>query len=255
MIPRCFVDPAVWNDGEIPLTPADAHHVANVLRLKAGDPIMVCDGKGGEALGELSGARDGRLTVRARSRTIRPVAPVLYSLVQAVPKGSRMDWIVEKATELGVWSVTPVMTRRGVVRLDGERAIERQRRWQRICVEAARQCRTAWIPRIDPIVTLEEWLGRPQGIETVLVGALEPPRTPLAEAVRAAAARSVKSVALIIGPEGDLSPEEMAAARQAGAIPVGFGDRVLRVETAALYGLCVLAYEFGSLSTPVTHDE
>lgn len=245
MIPRCFVDPAKWVEPEVPLAPTDAHHFVNVLRIKEGSPVVVCDGRGGEAVGELVGVEKDRWAIRVRERRVRDVSPVLYSLIQAVPKGSRMDWIVEKATELGAWSVTPVMTRRGVVRLEGERAVERQRRWQRIGVEAANQCRTSWIPRIEPVVGLEAWLSQPMPCDSLLVGSLASPRVPFDEAIRAVREKGAKNVALIIGPEGDLTEEELAAARGAGAIPVGFGERVLRVETAALYGLSVMAYELG----------
>ena len=138
------------------------------------------------------------------------------------------------------------MTDRGVVKLEDERADKRTERWQRIAVEAAKQCRTAWIPQVHPVEPLSAVLGRPLALDVLLIGSLEPGAIPLRQCMREIKGRAPKSVGLLIGPEGDFSPGEFELARKAGALPVSYGTQVLRVETAALYGLCVLAYELGN---------
>jgi len=246
MIPRCFVRPEEWAKTEIRLPPADSHHFIHVLRLSAGSRIVVCDGQGGESLCEVRGGGGSELVVRVIERRVRSSSSsVSFSLIQAIPKGARMEWILEKAAELGVWSVFPIMTERGVVRLEGTRAAGRRERWQRVVTEAAKQCRTAWIPRVEAIEELKDLLGRSLPFEALLVGSLEPAAAPLKQAIQEMKGKGVRSVALIIGPEGDLTAEELDASMKAGARAVSFGERVLRVETAAIYGLSVLAHEFG----------
>jgi 16S rRNA (uracil1498-N3)-methyltransferase len=243
MIPRCFVDPAEWEAERIRLTPVDAHHVTDVLRASVGVSVAVCDGLGGEAVGEIVEAGPGGVVVRVLERRRRATADWRLTLVQAVPKGERMEWLIQKAVELGAWSVVPVMTDRGVVRLDGARAAQRVDRWQRIATEAAKQCRTAWITRVEPVISLRRWLGAPGRAETLVIGSLEGEAKPLRAVCAALRGQPPGGVALLIGPEGDFSPEELQLARDAGARPVTFGCRVLRVETAALYALGVMSYE------------
>ncbi len=243
MIPRCFVDPAAWGAERIRLTPADCHHVTDVLRAGVGAMVAVCDGLGGEARGEIEEMGPGGVVVRVRERRRRATADWRLTLVQAVPKGERMEWIIQKAVELGAWSVVPVMTDRGVVRLEGGRAAQRVERWQRIATEAAKQCRTAWITRVEPVVSLRRWLetaGRP---DTLVIGSLEAEARPFRAVCADLRGRPAGGAALLIGPEGDFSPDEFQQARAAGAWPVTFGRRVLRVETAAVYALSVMAYE------------
>jgi 16S rRNA (uracil1498-N3)-methyltransferase len=245
MIPRCFVDPAEWRQPLVRLGVDESHHVADVLRAGVGDRVVVCDGAGGEALAELvSIGREG-LAARVLDRSRQPEAAVMVTLIQAVPKAQKMDWIIQKATEIGVWCIVPVQTDRGVVKLEEDRAGQRAARWQRIAVEAAKQCRTAWIPKVHPPRPLAGALAGGAGVEVLLLGSLEADAVPLAACLAEVKRQRPRSVGLLIGPEGDFSPREVQAARAAGARPVSYGARVLRVETAALYGLCALAYEFG----------
>lgn len=196
------------------------------------------------------------MTAEVVERKRQPADMVMVTLVQAIPKSQKMEWIIQKATEIGVWSIIPVMTERGVVRLDGERAEHRVERWQKIAEEAAKQCRTAWIPRVTPIVSLKRLLESGQreaqaearettlGTEVTLVGSLEQTAIPLKHYLRSLAGKPPASVSLLIGPEGDFSPSELDLAKAMGAVSVSYGSRVLRVETAALYGLSIIAYEF-----------
>lgn len=248
MIPRCFVDPETWQEPLIRLGPDDAHHWMDVLRVRAGDRAVVSDGRGGEAVGEVAVISGGQVTVRVVERR-RQDSSAAVMLIQAIPKAQKMEWIIQKATELGVWSIQPVMTERGVVKLDDERAEHRTARWQRVAVEAAKQCRTAWIPKVEPVVRFKALMESGPKVDVMLMGVLESDTVPLKQCLSGLKVRRPNTVALLIGPEGDFSPAEIQAARSAGAIPVSYGNRVLRVETAALYGLSVLAYEWESLGS------
>jgi len=172
---------------------------------------------------------------------------VMVTLIQAIPKSQKMEWIIQKATEIGVWAIIPVMTERGVVRLDGARAGRRDDRWQKIAEEAAKQCRTAWIPRVAPIVSLKLLLESGLWSDLSLVGSLDANAVPLKTCLRSLKGKRPQSVSLLIGPEGDFSPAELELAKAKGAVPISYGSRVLRVETAALYGLSILAYEFPAI--------
>ena len=247
MIPRCFVEPEEWRQPLISLQSDDAHHWVDVLRVEVGGAAVVCDGHGGEADAEIVEAVGGKVVVRVRERRSQESSRLAITLIQAVPKAQRMDWIIQKATELGVYSIIPVMTERGVVKLDEERSGRRGTRWQKIAVEAAKQCRTAWIPRIEPVVEFKALMNRRPSFEAMLIGSLEPDAMPFKKCLAEWAIRRPKSVALLIGPEGDFSPAEIEAARWGGATPVTYGARILRVETATLYGLSVLVYESAAL--------
>ena len=248
MIPRCFVSPAAWAADLVALTPSDAHHVSDVLRLGVGDAVVVCDGQGGEAEGVIAALSRDLVTVRVVSRRSREVPEWRLTLVQAVPKGDRMEWIIQKAVELGAWSVVPVMTEHGVVRLEGDRAEQRVKRWQRIAMEAAKQCRTASVMRVEPVLPLGEWVARHAREHTLVIGSLEAEARPLGDVLAGVRAQTPGALAFLVGPEGDFSSRELAAARAAGAQAASFGRRVLRVETAAVYALSVMAYELGVMA-------
>jgi len=249
-MPRCFVSPDAWDDRDLRLSPEEEHHLLDVLRAVPGDLVTLMDGQGREAKARLTAAGAGRgasrrvvLEVVEKVRTVQPA--VRLTLMQALPKGQRMDWIVEKATELGVSEILPVMTEHVVTRLREEQKKARQERWQRIAQSAAKQCRTHWAPEVRPVCAFPEALAVCAKADLFLVGALTPEarglRTVLVEAAKKSRPRSL---ALLIGPEGDLSPAELAEACRAGAAPVSFGPWVLRVDTAALFGLSVLVSEF-----------
>lgn len=246
MIPRCFVDSEQWGGHRLRLSDGDSRHVSAVLRCSVGDYVVVCDGRGGEALCRLVGHEGGVLVADVCEKRRQPLDMVMVTLIQAIPKSQKMEWIIQKATEIGVWSIVPVMTERGVVRLDGERAEHRVDRWQKIAEEAAKQCRTAWIPRVASVISFTRYLEAGLETELSLVGSLEDGAAPLKGYLRALEGKRPISVSLLIGPEGDFSPAELELAKAQGAVPVSYGKRVLRVETAALYGLSILAYEFPS---------
>jgi len=245
---RCFVRPEDWDNDAVRLRPDVAHHLYRVYRAREGDEVAVFDGRGREGIARVGAVPAGKmrapcvLTLLRQSRA-QPL-PARIALIQALPKGKRMDWIVEKAVELGIAEILPVLTERVVTRLDSDRRAERASRWQRIAEGAARQCGTAWLPEVAPPVPLEARLAEAGRFDLFLAGSLDRAARPLRGVLRESLAARPGSVAVLIGPEGDLTPEESRAAVAAGAIPVCFGPLTMRLETAALYAMSVVVYEF-----------
>ena len=260
---RCFVKPEDWNESEIRLSRAEEHHLLHVLRAGTGDVVSVFDGRGREARARIvacetssgtvtSSTGSGRKSERSHRAVLRMLAPARVvpppscriTLIQALPKGRGMDLIVEKAAELGVSVIVPVISERVVARPSGRQRRERETRWRRIALSAAGQCGSSWIPDVAAIAGCMDVLGGCGPFDLFLVGSLGDDARPFHSVVDKAVRRKPRRIALLIGPEGDLTPEEIREAINAGAVPVGFGPLILRVETAALYGLSVLAYSF-----------
>lgn len=238
---RCLVRLAEWDEPELRLSSEEAHHLFHVMRLREGDCVVVCDGMGteGEAVVTCAGPAGVTLQVKPDSVRRRTLNSRLW-LLQALPKGKRMDLVVEKATELGVTDILPVLTERVIVRLDSEQTVRKVERWQRIAREAARQCRSPWVPHIHAVVSLATALDTMAEDTLAIVGALAVDARPLQRVVAGQGDALLGDVALFIGPEGDFTSSELGEICKKGAIPVSFGPRVLRTETAALFGLSVL---------------
>jgi 16S rRNA (uracil1498-N3)-methyltransferase len=241
---RCFIEPERWEAQQILPSSSETHHLRDVLRAVDGDTVMVFDGAGRQARAHVRIDAEDLLVLDVVETASVAERPFEVVLIQAIPKGARMDLIVEKATELGVARIIPVITDRGVVRLDAKQARKRAERWNRIALSASKQCGTPWIPRIDEAQRYKSALGLLPDFDAVLIGSLVEGVQPLHAVVDSLRSTSPESIAVIIGPEGDLAPAETAAAIEAGAVPVSFGGLTLRVETAALYAASVLAHEF-----------
>jgi 16S rRNA (uracil1498-N3)-methyltransferase len=229
---RFHIEPADWI--QMRLRGDEAHHCTRVLRLRPGALIRVFDGQGREAEARIVAeqVREVVLECVEAKQTAAPYCRI--TLAQGVPKGKTMDWILEKATELGINRVVPLLTRHTVVQCeDGER---KRQKWQRVVLEACKQCGQNWMPEVAMPCTLEVFL-RDQRPGTMLVaGSLGPTARPLLEALE----RVPEELVLLVGPEGDFSPEEMDLLRGAGCLEASFGPLVLRSETAAIFGLSVL---------------
>jgi 16S rRNA (uracil1498-N3)-methyltransferase len=239
-LPRFHLPAGQWGVGEPALGPEDSHHCAEVLRLEEGASVTLFDGEGGVADAVLTGVHRKRCVVRIGGRTVSPPLPCAITLAQAVPKGKNMDLILQKAVELGASRISPLLTRRTVVRLDAGEAARKHGRWSQIALEACKQCGRNQVPRVDAPGTLGEFLGR-RGEGLLLLASLQPGALPLKEALGRRPGGG--SVAVLVGPEGDFTPEEAAEALGAGAVPITLGPTILRAETAALYCLSVLAHE------------
>ncbi|MCZ2104312.1 MAG: 16S rRNA (uracil(1498)-N(3))-methyltransferase [Comamonadaceae bacterium] len=222
--------------GPLRLTDEAARHV-QVLRLQPGAPLTLFDGRGGEWAATVTRMDRAGVAVQVdEHHAIEREAARAVHLLVGMPANERMDWLVEKATELGVASIQPLVAARSVLRLDGERAARRQARWQAIAVAACEQCGRNRVPPVAAPLALAAWLQRPAEAGTRLLLSLRAGAVALRLAAPGAGA-----VFVLHGPEGGLTPEEEDAALAQGYLPAHLGARVLRSETAALAALAVLA--------------
>ena len=234
-MPR-FHCPVPLAEGQCLDLPEGAARHVQVLRLQPGMALTLFNGEGGEyeAVVERMGRSDVGVRVVAHSAVERE-APFAVHLVVGMPANERMDWLVEKATELGVASILPLVTERTLLRLAAERAAKKQAHWQAIAVAACEQCGRNRVPMVQPVTDFARWIAAPGSEATKLVLSLASPAAQLAQA-----ASGKGAVSALSGPEGGLSPQEEAAALAAGYVPVTLGPRVLRAETASLALLAAL---------------
>lgn len=235
-MPRFHCPVPLTTGAELELPAAAARHV-QVLRHQPGDAITLFNGEGGQWRATI--LRMGRSDVAVRVDGFEAVDPEpqrRVHLALGMPANDRMDWLVEKAAELGVASVQPLHTAHSVLRLSGERATKKQAHWQQVAVAACEQCGGNRVPAVHPVAELAAWQRTASGVAPLrCVLSLAEGTRPLAEVLHDTAADT--PVLFLSGPEGGLSPSEDAAARGAGFVPVTLGARVLRAETAALAAL------------------
>ena len=218
----------------------DSHHAARVLRMTEGEIVEILDGSG-RCLHARVIEVNKRSTRVEVGQVERRSAPHRVGLAPALIKGKAMDFLVQKATELGVACLSPLMTDRAVVRVTADEAEARVADWARTAVEACKQCGNPWMPAIEPPTTLSAFLHR-RGSGLLLVASLRGDARPV-RTVLAGERAPGETVTLVLGPEGDFTPDEEEALRGAGARPISLGPLVLRAETAAIAGLAVIQYE------------
>lgn len=242
-----FVEPGQVYEDHVEIRGGDVNHIRNVLRMKPGEALTVSDGFGNEYACRLDACTEG--LVRAEileKKRVESELPSRLVLFQGLPKGDKMELIVQKAVELGVSAVVPVASRRCVVKLDGKKADHKRKRWQAVAESAAKQSGRALIPEICPVTDFAGAVRQASGLDVCLIPyecaqelldggtdtAMEKSRKVLAGIQRG------QSVGILIGPEGGFEKEEVASAMEAGAAPLTLGRRILRTETA---GLCILS--------------
>lgn len=240
-ISRVHVEVPVGGRVHLELDGTAANHVARVLRLRAGDPLVLFDDAGGEHAATV--VSFGRGTVRVAVGDYQAIdreSPLQVTLVQGISRGERMDVVVQKATELGVWRIVPVLTERTVVRLNAVQAANRLRHWRAVAVAACEQCGRNHVPEIVAPMSLQAFLtsGLPDGLRLLL----QPDG-----GLRARDLPDSASATLLIGPEGGLSDAERTAAFAAQFQGLSLGPRILRTETAALAALAVIQQRLGDL--------
>jgi 16S rRNA (uracil1498-N3)-methyltransferase len=229
--------------GELALPQTAASHVARVLRLRAGDALVVFDGRGAEFRSEVASIAGGAVRVRLLEPLgARPESPLAVTLVQAISRGERMDWTLQKATELGAIAIAPVMAARSVVRLDARQAEAKLRHWQAVVIAACEQAGRSRLPELLPPEWLREHFARAAGPESRLV--LDPD----ADTELAAMPSPDGTVQLLVGPEGGFDADELTAARAAGYRAARLGPRVLRTETAGIVAMAILQSRWGDLA-------
>lgn len=239
-----FFIPQLYNE-EMTITGVDAKHIGKVLRMQPGDKLQIVSDDGVSALAEVATITESTVTVRCLEKLAESHEPaVKITLAQGLAKGEKMDFIIQKAVELGAYSIVPVAMEHSVVRLDGAKADKKVERWQKIAEAAAKQSKRDIIPQVQDVQTIKEVLAN-NDCKTKIIAYECEDRMSLKTALREAG--QMEDLLLIIGPEGGISEAELAKAREAGAVPVSLGRRILRAETAGLVAMSAIFYETGDL--------
>lgn len=240
-ISRFFFPEPLPQGGEIRIPDPLAHHATRVLRLRHGDAMVLFDGEGGEVPALLQMRGKTWWAVLGEHAAVERESPLELVLVQSLASGEKMDWVVQKAVELGVCGIIPVESGRSVARLSGERALRRVDHWRQVAVAACEQSGRNRVPMIDGVVGLRDYLAatRPPHLKLVCV--------PGAQVRMRQMERPAVPVHILVGPEGGWTDNELAAARAAGCVAVALGPRVLRTETAGVAMLSALQAVWGDL--------
>jgi 16S rRNA (uracil1498-N3)-methyltransferase len=242
---RVFVDCALTPGSLVELPPEPAAHLARVLRARSGDELTLFNGDGREFAGAVEAVRGSRVSASVGAALCAErESPLALTLLQCLPRGDRMDLIVQKSTELGVSRIQPVLSRRSVVRLDAKQAGSKTQHWRAIAISACEQCGRNRLPVIDPPLELIDHLSAAEGSRAAAPGlrlVLEPG---MSEALPHDPGGGIE---LAIGPEGGFAAEELEAMRLAGFQRVALGPRILRSETAAIAAIAWLQTRYGDM--------
>ncbi|MBR9871847.1 MAG: 16S rRNA (uracil(1498)-N(3))-methyltransferase [Gammaproteobacteria bacterium] len=240
-IPRIFTDSPLNVGSQCELDENAANHVGRVLRMQPGQELRLFNNDGCDYRTTITQASKKNVTVEVLSREDNATeSPLNITLGQTLSKGDRMDYAVQKAVEMGVTTIVPLSTQRSDVKLKGDREEKRLRHWQQVAISAAEQCGRAKVPEILPVMSVEEWLEYSQSCDLRLVlhhrteQSLNTLDTPA-------------NVALMIGPEGGLTADEIAQAEHSGFLPVALGPRVLRTETAPVAAMALCQWLWGDI--------
>jgi len=239
-----FVKPDHVNDAGLVLQQEAAHHIRNVLRKKPGDILHVSDGVAALYQVVIEGFSKGEVhcSIQEQSPLADPPGPRVL-LLSSLPKGSRMDWLVQKSTEVGVAEIMPVTMKRSIREIAPNRVDHWMRRWKQIAVSAAGQCGRAEYPVLHPPQPFPEVLRRLGNVPLKLFADREGERSLFHDL--ATSFPATDRIAVLVGPEGGMTPEEKALLLQTGHVPVALGETVLRVETAAILAVALVRYAWG----------
>lgn len=266
---RFYLSPEIWNPAALVLAGSEAHHARTVLRMQLGEKAVLFNGRGREVTAEIVDLGSDEIHFRKLHETDVPPLPCRITLGQAIPKGKNMDLIVQKAVEIGASEIAPLISERTIVDLDQKEATQKQAKWQQIAIEAAKQCGQNWLPEVQPPRKLKDFfaqypvetaipggkdsevlLSRRQPLQQTfdlrLIGSLQSDAQHLKKILADYVSEhqhSPASVLMLVGPEGDFTPAELALAKSHGCRPITLGPIILRVETAAIYCLSILSYE------------
>lgn len=252
---RYFVAPEQMSDNAVTITGDDARHLTSVMRAKPGDQLIACDGRGRDVLARIVNV--GKDAVIADLiQMLEGSAEMVWrvTVAQSLPKGDKLETVIQKGTEAGAYAFQPFLSRRTVVQYDERKEAKRIERWRKIAKEAAEQSHRSVVPDIRPVANWKSFIRQFADYDLVLLCYEEEGRSgaglrrTLTEfRQRIAAAPEAPNVLVVVGPEGGFAPEEADEAASAGAVLAGLGKRILRTETAALYALACIAYESGEL--------
>ena len=247
-MPRFYCPPPLPLSGSFDLPPDAAHHAARVLRLREGDRVEIFDGLGNECHGVITKLSGKRVVIGdITASNIDRESPLQVTLAQALSSSEKMDWVIQKATELGVAEIQPLDTERSVARLPAERAAKRLEHWRQVAISACEQCGRNVLPSIHAPLDIMAWLQQTKGLPgessaTKLI------LLPQGAASLHAQAKPQGKVVLLIGAEGGFTEAESDSALRCCFTPVRMGTRVLRTETAAIAGLAALQTLWGDFS-------
>jgi 16S rRNA (uracil1498-N3)-methyltransferase len=233
---RFYLPANAWQN-TAPLGEEESRHCAQVLRHGVGDAITVFDGCGRSATARILQIHKNAVVIEMGETVVKEPLRSSITLVQSVPKGKTMEWIIEKAVEMGVARIVPLVTRNTVVKYDASEAVKKADKWQKVALEACKQCGQNWMPVVEEPMDCHAFLASPrEGAK--IIASLAPGARPLREVIEDIAQAS--GITIMIGPEGDFSAAETSAALSEGFVPASLGDLVLRCETAALFCLAAL---------------
>ncbi|MBI5429301.1 MAG: 16S rRNA (uracil(1498)-N(3))-methyltransferase [Nitrosomonadales bacterium] len=243
-MPRFYCPPPLPASGDFELPPEAAHHAARVLRLREGDAVQIFDGQGRERHGVIAELGGKRVVVgNLIAADIDRESPLKVLLAQALASSEKMDWVIQKATELGVTEIQPIDTERSVARLTAERAAKRLEHWQQVAISACEQCGRNTLPQIHPPIDIMVWLQQMQKSQDTKLILL-----PQGAGSLHTQAKPEGRIALLIGAEGGFTQTESDTALNCGFTPMRMGARVMRTETAAIAGLAALQTLWGDFS-------
>ncbi|WP_213506346.1 16S rRNA (uracil(1498)-N(3))-methyltransferase [Paenibacillus faecis] len=249
---RYFIDPGQFHDTSVVIAGDDARHIGKVMRSKPGDKLIVSDGVNRVALAEIVKLDPQEVTaeiIEMLEPTGEPAVEV--TVAQSLPKGDKMETVIQKCTEIGASAFLPFISERTVVQYDGKKEEKRTARWRKIAKEAAEQAHRSRIPAIEAPVSWREMLSMLVGFDLVCMCYEKEHGQQLRDVLKPFSARLASGrtcrVAVIVGPEGGFSEQEVAEAEKAGAVPAGLGRRILRTETAAMAALTCIMYESGEM--------
>lgn len=237
-VSRLYIDSPLTVGGRVELDDAAGHYVRTVLRLKSEQEIILFNGAGGEYLCRLNEVSRKRVAAEIRQFTERDVeSPLVIKLGLGVSRGDRMDWAVQKAVELGVTELTPLVTERCVIKFSDDKKQQRQHHWQNIIQHAAEQSGRTRLPVLHQVEMLADWVDGQQGLRIFL--------DPHAKHSLVELGKAPVQATLLIGPEGGFSEQEREYAKESGFVPVKMGSRILRTETAVLSALSAVQALWG----------
>ncbi|MGI6679049.1 MAG: 16S rRNA (uracil(1498)-N(3))-methyltransferase [Dehalobacterium sp.] len=244
---RFFVAPDQIREKYITITGGDVHHINRVLRLNVGDQIIITDGEGWEYLTQITSQSLQLVEARILEGAVSSQEPPIdVFLLQGIPKGEKMELLIQKCTEIGMKKLIPIQMKRSIVKLSSEKEEKRRERWQRVATEAAKQSQRAVIPPIMPVCDLASALQQLPPGTTLIMPWEEETHTGL-KACFSSWPAIPGPIALLIGPEGGISSEEAQLAMEWGAHKISLGPRILRTETAGMVALSIILYELGDL--------
>ena len=243
---RFYISPENWDPDALALTGSEAHHARDVLRMNPPEKLVLFNGRGREITAEIVDLSGDGIRLRKLHEAETPVLRCRIILGQAIPKGKNMDVIVQKAVEIGAAEIAPIISDRTIVQVDPESAAQKHAKWQQIAIEAAKQCGQNWLPQVHEPRRLGDFFAASATFDLRLIGSLQPDAQHLKEILADYSSEHrhlPESVLMLIGPEGDFTPAELALARRHACHPITLGPIILRVETAAIYCLSILSYE------------